>query len=176
MVSSFIIKGDNMKKEIVTQEDLFKVLDIIEKTEITYWLDGGWGVDVLVEKQTRKHRDVDIDFDSKYTEKITSILKDNGYEIVEDWSPVRIELHHPNLGYIDIHPFIINEDGSAKQASLDGGWYEFEADVFGSAIYNGKMIPCISAMGQKKFHTGYPLREVDKHDIINIESLLNNKK
>lgn len=176
MVSSFIIKGDNMKKEIVTQEDLFKVLDIIEKAETTYWVDGGWGVDILVGNQTREHRDVDIDFDSKHTEKIMSTLKDCGYEIVEDRSPVRIELHHPKLGYIDIHPFIINDDGSAKQASLEGGWYEFEPDFFGSAIYNEKRIPCISAKGQKKFHTGYPLREIDKHDIINIESLLNNKK
>ncbi|MGG7078599.1 nucleotidyltransferase domain-containing protein [Clostridium sardiniense] len=164
------------KKETVTQEDLLKVLNLIDNTGISYWLDGGWGVDVLVGKQTREHRDVDINFDSKYTEKLLQILKENGYEIVTDWSPVRIELYHPHLGYIDIHPFILNDNGTAKQADLEGGWYEFEADFFGNAIFNGRIIPCISAKGQKIFHTGYELREVDKHDIRNIEKLLNFKE
>lgn len=36
----------------------------------------------------------------------------------------------------------------------------------------GKTIPCISVKGQKIFHTGYELREVDKHDIEIIENLL----
>ena len=89
-----------------------------------------------------------------------------------DWRPVRIELYHPELSYVDIHPFVINDDGTAKQADLEGGWYEFEADYFGSAVFEGRTIPCISAKGQKVFHTGYELREVDKHDIRNIDHLL----
>lgn len=153
------------EKETVTQDDLLKVLDFIESTGIRYWLDGGWGVDVLAGKQTREHRDVDIDFDSQYTEKMLQLLKEKGYEIVTDWSPVRVELHHPQFGYIDIHPFVLFSDGTAKQADLEGGWYEFEADFFGSAVFNGRKIPCISVKGQKVFHTGYELREVDKHDI-----------
>ena len=63
-------------------------------------------------------------------------------------------------------------DGTAKQADLEGGWYEFEADYFGSVVFEGRTIPCISAKGQKVFHTGYELREVDKHDIRNIDHLL----
>ena len=41
------------KKETVTQEDLFEVLDMIEQLGIRYWLDVGWGVDALVVRQTR---------------------------------------------------------------------------------------------------------------------------
>lgn len=33
-------------------------------------------------------------------------------------------------------------------------------------------IPCISARGQKVFHTGYELRDVDRHDLKIIDSLL----
>lgn len=161
-----------VKKETVTLDDLKNVLDLIENTGIRYWLDGGWGVDVLAGEQTREHRDVDINFDSRYTEKMLQILKESGYETVTDQSPVRVELHHPQLGYIDIHPFVLNNDGTAKQADLEGGWYEFDADFFGNAIFNGRNIPCISARGQKIFHTGYELREVDKHDMKIIEKLL----
>ena len=80
------------KKETVTQEDLFEVLEMIEQLGIRYWLDGGWGVDALVGRQTREHRDVDIDFDAAYTEKLQQKLEEKGYEVVTDWSPVRIEL------------------------------------------------------------------------------------
>ena len=33
------------RKEITTKEDLMKVIELFENTGITYWLDGGWGVD-----------------------------------------------------------------------------------------------------------------------------------
>ena len=36
------------RKEITTKEDLMKVIELFENTGITYWLDGGWGVDILV--------------------------------------------------------------------------------------------------------------------------------
>ena len=159
------------KKEIATQDDLLKVLDLLDNTRIRYWLDGGWGVDVLAGKQTREHRDIDIDFDSQFSDELLRVLKENGYEVVVDWSPVRVELYHSQLSYVDIHPFVLNNDGTAKQADLEGGWYEFEADIFGSAVFNGRSVPCISAKGQKLFHTGYELREVDKHDMAIIEKL-----
>lgn len=160
------------KKECATLEDLFTVLDLMDDMGIIYWLDGGWGVDALMGKQTRKHRDIDLDFDAQYTVQLLQLLKDNGYEVETDWSPARIELYHSDLGYIDIHPFVLLSDGKAKQADLEGGWYEFEADYFGVAFMEDRSIPCISAKGQMTFHTGYQLREVDKHDILNILTLL----
>ena len=57
------------RKEITTKEDLMKVIELFENTGITYWLDGGWGVDILAGKQTRIHRDIDINFDAQHTEK-----------------------------------------------------------------------------------------------------------
>ncbi len=66
------------KKETVTQEDLFEVLDMIEQLGIRYWLDGGWGVDALVGRQTREHRDVDINFDAACTENYGRSWKKKG--------------------------------------------------------------------------------------------------
>ncbi len=42
---------------------------------------------------------------------------------------------------------------------------------FGSVFFEGKTIPCISLKGQKVFHSGYELRDKDKHDISILESL-----
>lgn len=150
---------------------MLTVIRLLEHTGITYWLDGGWGVDVLAGKQTREHRDIDINFDAQCTEKLLNLLLQYGYEIDTDWKPVRIELYSEKYGYLDIHPFVLNMDGTAKQADLEGGWYEFEKDYFGSAVFEGKNIPCISVKGQKVFHSGYELREKDKHDILILENL-----
>lgn len=76
-----------------------------------------------------------------------------------------MELIEPTLGYIDIHPFVLNADGTSKQPDLDGGWYEFQPDYFGTAVFEGRSIPCISAKGQQVFHSGYDLREKDIHDL-----------
>ena len=32
------------RKEVTTKEDIMTVIDILENAEITYWIDGGWGV------------------------------------------------------------------------------------------------------------------------------------
>lgn len=160
------------KKEHAAQEDLFAVLDLMDSTGIRYWLDGGWGVDVLVGRATRLHRDIDIDFDAEHTEHLLQALAKHGFQVKTDCRPTRVELYHPDLSYIDIHPFILSGDGTAKQADLDGGWYEFEAGYFGNAVFEGRQIPCISVKGQLVFHSGYELRDIDRHDIKTLETLL----
>lgn len=159
------------KKETVDKDSLLRVMEIMEASGIRYWLDGGWGVDVLAGKPSREHRDIDLDFDAAHTEELLKILKRHGYRIETDCAPVRIELYSKSLGYIDIHPFVLLEGGAAKQANPEGGWYTFEADCFGSAVFEGRRIPCISIKGQKAFHSGYELREIDRQDLSILEKL-----
>ena len=66
------------------------------------------------------------------------LLGNLGYKIDTDWKPVRIELYSDELGYLDIHPFVLNEDGTSKHADLEGGRYEFEKDYFGSVFFEAK--------------------------------------
>ena len=135
------------KKEHTTITELFQVLDLLESLDMQFWLDGGWGVDVLYGQQTRLHRDIDIDFDANYTDQLLDLLQERGYQIETNWLPTRVELYSKELGYIDIHPFVL------------------KPDYFGTAVFEGRSIPCISAKGQQVFHSGYDLREKDIHDL-----------
>lgn len=160
------------QKETTEQSDLLIVLEWIAQARIRFWLDGGWGVDVLVGRQTRPHRDIDLDFDAAHTKQLLTLLTVQGYRITTDEGPVRMELYHPEHGYLDLHPFELFDDGTARQAAPTGGWYTFTADLFGTAQFAGQHIPCISVKGQLLFHTGYPLRDKDRHDIPLIQALL----
>ena len=86
------------RKETTTKEDLLTVINILENAGIIYWIDGGWGVDILAGKQTRLHRDIDVNFDAKHTEKLLKILLEYGYEVDTDWTPVRIEMYSDKIG------------------------------------------------------------------------------
>ena len=78
------------RKEETTISDLFQLLDLLDSIGMRYWLDGGWGIDALYGKQTRAHRDIDIDFDSLYTKQLLDILQENGFILETDWLPTRV--------------------------------------------------------------------------------------
>lgn len=158
-------ESNNVRKMITSKESLFLILDLLEELNICYWVEGGWGIDVLIGNQTRQHRDVDIDFDATREEVLLSKLQELGYEITTDWRPSRVELYHPAHGYIDLHPLIINGAGDARQANPEGGWYDFKSEWFTQSFFEGRTIPCLSLEAQRLFHSGYELREVDKLDL-----------
>lgn len=162
-------------KEITSKENMMEILELLDSLNMRYWVDGGWGIDILTGRQNREHRDLDINFDGQFTEALLDKLKEKGYAVTTDWSPCRVELYHPQLGYLDIHPLVINEDGSAKQADPYGGWYDFNADFFAYAVFEGKQIPCMSVEAQKLFHSGYELRDKDRVDLKNLEAFLSEK-
>src|SRR5699024_5719713 len=84
LVSNSQVRRDKMKNNNVTEKELFYILDLFEHMKVTYWLDGGWWVDVLTVKQQREHRDIDIDFDAQHTQKNKQKIKDIGTNIKID--------------------------------------------------------------------------------------------
>jgi Aminoglycoside-2''-adenylyltransferase len=44
----------------MTLEDVVEVLTALDAGGIDYWVEGGWGIDALLGRQTREHRDLDL--------------------------------------------------------------------------------------------------------------------
>ncbi|NRA75463.1 MAG: hypothetical protein HRU16_05925 [Planctomycetes bacterium] len=40
--------------------DVLEIVGRLENDGIRYWIDGGWGVDALLEEETRSHDDLDL--------------------------------------------------------------------------------------------------------------------
>ena len=146
-------------------DEVHRVLGAIAGTGASYWVEGGWGVDALVGRQTRPHRDLDLDLDADYEGHAIEALRGLGYEIETDWRPNRVELVAPGLGWVDLHPLLLAPDGSARQAALGGGFHKFPASYFTTGSLGGRPVPCVSVEAQRAFHEGYELRSQDHHDL-----------
>ena len=69
---------------MVNKKDAIEIITYAEETGINIWLDGGWGVDALLEIETREHNDIDLFVEVENGIKFTGILKEKGFnEIAE---------------------------------------------------------------------------------------------
>jgi lincosamide nucleotidyltransferase A/C/D/E len=155
----------------MTFEQLLSVLGTVRSVGCRFWLEGGWGVDALVGRQTRAHRDVDIDIDGAFEEEVLAVLQELGYVIETDWRPNRVELAAPGRGWVDVHPLVIDDHGNARQAALGGGWHEFPRAFVTIRRLDDVPVPCFSIEAQRLFHSGYELRDVDEHDLAVLDRL-----
>ena len=126
---------------------------------------GGWGVDALVGRQTRDHRDLDLAVDGTAEPAVIAGLEALGYRVTTDQRPVRVELSRADGSHVDLHPITFDATGHGRQPDLDGGWFDYPVGCFVTGFLEGKPVPCLSVEQQVRFHTGYPPRDDDLHDL-----------
>ena len=158
-------------QESMSVFDVLEVVEVVRSVGCRFWLEGGWGVDALVGRVTRPHRDVDVDFDAAYEDAVLEALADLGYAIETDWRPNRVELSASGRRWVDLHPLVIDDNGDARQAALDGGWHEFSRSWFTTGTLGGVVVPCVSVEAQRLFHSGYELRTIDVLDLAELDRL-----
>jgi lincosamide nucleotidyltransferase A/C/D/E len=151
--------------------EVLRVLDRLDEVGVPSWLEGGWGVDALVGHQTRPHRDLDLDIDAAQELLALEALCELGYEIDTDWRPNRVELVAAGRGWVDVHPLLFDSDGSALQPALDGGYFSFPKSYFRTSCLEGRPVGCFSVEAQRRFRSGYEPRQVDVHDLAQLDSL-----
>jgi len=149
----------------VEQDEVLAILGAVEATGTRLWVAGGWGVDALVGRQTRAHRDLDLLVDSQRLEECLALLASRCYAVETDWLPVRVEVVAAGRGWVDVHPVRLAPDGSGVQAGLNGTRFDYPADCFAIGSLAGRGVPCLTAARQRLLHTGYETRPQDVHDL-----------
>lgn len=151
--------------------DLFEVFDVLHAVDAPCWVAGGWGVDVLVGRQTREHRDADLALDAASQEAAFGALTTLGYQVETDQLPARVELAAPGQRWVDLHPVVFDTAGVGRQADLQGGHFVYPSGAFTVGSLQDRTIPCLSVSQQLAFRRGYALRDVDHHDIALLRGL-----
>ncbi|WP_324651120.1 nucleotidyltransferase domain-containing protein [Georgenia sp. H159] len=149
----------------MSASEVHAVLDALAEVGAQVWVGGGWGVDALVGRQTRPHRDLDLAIESTAEQAALRALARLGYAVQTDWRPVRVEVAAPGDRWVDLHPVVFDEAGNGVQAGLDGGVFTYPAACFVTGTIAGREVGCLSVQQQLRFHSGYQPRAVDLADL-----------
>jgi lincosamide nucleotidyltransferase A/C/D/E len=155
----------------VQLSDVLAVTGALTDAGVRHWLTGGWGVDALVGRQTRPHRDLDLAVEAHRLDQVLALLAGLGYGPQTDWLPVRVELAAADERWVDLHPVVFDAAGDGQQAGLDGTSFAYPASDLVEGVLAGHPLPCLSASRQRLFHSGYPLRAVDEADLARLAAL-----
>lgn len=133
-----------------------QVVRLLEEGGVPVWLDGGWGIDALLKKETRAHRDMDliVPLDDLITAEKT--LADAGFarDECETNLPTRLVLRNCEGLEIDIHPVTFRSDGSAVHIHTEtGGGLKYVyvyslAGLSGVGMIDRQIVRCTTAAEQ----------------------------
>jgi lincosamide nucleotidyltransferase A/C/D/E len=160
-----LIEGNTMKAP-----DVVMLYQVLEKQGIKIWIDGGWGVDALMEKQTRPHADLDIVIEKKDTKALNTFLENKGYtEILRgDTKPHNYMYGDSQTHLVDVHVIELDKNGNGIYGPAADGVMYPAAALTGKGWIKGVEVRCISPEWVVKFHTGYTLRDSDYKDVLAI--------
>ena len=143
------------------------------------WLTGGWGIDALLQEQTRPHKDLDILLPLDDIVPMRELLSREGYRLKELWSenrwvvdshgietPTAFVLQDSEGREVDAHALCFDERGNGIPAWVDDEGRVFKReDLAGEGQIAGVAVGCVSAEMQVLCHTGYELPQVQRCDL-----------
>ncbi len=146
----------------MTAQDVIEIVNFLGQKDIHVVIDGGWGVDALLGKQTRMHRDLDVAVVHKDVPQIRTLLEAGGYHEVpraDSWE-CNFVLGDDQGHLLDIHSCTFDAAGK----NIFGVTYPYDSWK-GTGSINGCPVNCIAPEWMVKFHTGYEPDENDYHDV-----------
>lgn len=151
----------------MTYAALLELLRLFESAAIDVWLDGGWGVDALLEKQTRQHKDVDIVLRVADVPALQELLARKGFAVSEGVPPDSFVLADGEGLEVDVHAVVFDEEGNGVYRMRNGEDWIFSAEGFsGRGLIEGMKVLCLSPTTQVLCHAyGYEPKEKDIRDM-----------
>lgn len=150
----------------MTGPSVLKVIDLLESQGIDVWIDGGWGVDALLGRETREHDDLDLVAEIRHSERIIELLHGLGYELVEGAPPKSFVVVDQLGQQVDVHPVTFDaEGGGVYQMEGNRAWLYPAEGFSGRGRVEGCLVRCLSPKVQVIVHAGYELTEKDYREL-----------
>jgi len=155
-----------MKREM-TAETLVGLYKDLEAVGLRIWIDGGWGVDALLRRQTRAHEDVDFVVEENDLAELVALLRARGYDDIprDDTRSWNFVLGDDAGSDVDLHVVVFDAQGNGIYGPPENG-ESYPAYSFGGrGRINGHEVLCMSVEFQVINHTGYKPRDKDVQDM-----------
>ena len=148
----------------VSAGDAAEILDRLDAARVWYCVEGGWGVDALLEKQTREHDDLDLGVPMEDVECVCASLAE--FERNNDEWPSTVQLRDGRGRRVDCHPLAFDDQGDGWQANLHGEPYRWPREPLAAhGRIHGREVRCISAELQLLWHAHEGYDDVDWKDV-----------
>ena len=149
---------------MVREKDAAAILNLATEHGIKVFLDGGWGVDALIGRETRMHNDIDLFIEDADYHRFVEILKDRGFsEVIEEYTTENHTVWKDGKDRIvDLHRF----------SYVQNDMISYEGELFPQTVFSGRgtignsAVDCIEPQSQVMFHLGYEHDENDAHDVM----------
>jgi lincosamide nucleotidyltransferase A/C/D/E len=175
------------------EADVLDLCHDLSGAGITFWLMGGWGVDALLQHQTRPHHDVDLLVDVRSLNRFLQRLDALGFTFAYLWEeesrplgaavaeadawdgadpdqPTAFVYRHADGREVDVHVVATAADGSMRALWESRNHCPAKA-VPGEGIIGGQRVPCLSVEMQRSAHTGYDLPPEHVEDLRRLAEL-----
>lgn len=154
------MRGYGIEFSLMEEKDVIDLYSLLERNNIKVWIDGGWGIDALLSKQTRTHDDLDIAIQWKDAQKLRELLVNKGYKQVKEDSQWNFVLADDGGRKVDVHAFVFDSKGNV----VEGIMYPAKS-LAGTGSIGGKTVNCIAAEYVIEFHGNYELEGKHLQDI-----------
>ena len=162
---------------MLSAEDAADLYLLLGRYGVRCWIVGGWGVDALLHRQTRAHKDLDVLIARADLVKVDRLFADRGFvrtlvwpeenrwiEVDGDRWPTAFVVADEQGRELDIHVVDIGPSGDVT-ALWDLPW-RFGARFLDAHGRIGQTtVACASVEAQLQMHTGYPLPAAHARDV-----------
>ena len=141
--------------------DVLETLDRLDAAGVEWWINGGWGSDALLGRQTRPHDDLDFAVRLEDVVRLASVFPEIHRVQEEDW-PSAYVLRDAQGRQLDFHPLELDESGDGWQPQRDGppALWPREA-LAATGTIGGREVRCTSPEFQIESHLYEGYDDVD---------------
>jgi lincosamide nucleotidyltransferase A/C/D/E len=152
------------------------VYELLDQNGVRCWVMGGWGVDALLGRVTREHKDLDLLVQISDLPRYADIVRQHGFDRKLEWGesqPIGVGALRFDSAFVDAHADGREIDVHVIDVDAQGGVTQFHTDpwplpqnaISGTGTIGGATVRCVSRAAQVSMHTGYDLPEKHRDDV-----------
>ena len=148
------------RKEVVTWNDLFRLIRTAKQSGVKFWVCGNWALGILKGNRKFSYEAIDVAYDMAQEEAFRMWLKRSRYEKEYGEESGASRYYSEKYGSLRAYPCTFNEDGSAVMVTDKGHHLELDAGFFRLVRVLIRKVPCIVPGGIRQIKEALKDRDI----------------